>query len=64
MRGGKGVDQDGMGGRKEMGGVEEGEAVRIYYGRKKSLFNKRNIHIYIIYKLYYKKQCKNTTYQN
>ena len=47
MRGGKGVDQYGMGGRKEMGGVEEGEAVSKYYGRKMSIFNKRNIYIYI-----------------
>lgn len=34
MRSRKGVDSDGLGGGKELGGVEEGETItRIYYTR-------------------------------
>lgn len=41
MRDGKGVDPDGRGSGKELGGVEGGESViRVYYMRKESIFNR------------------------
>ena len=44
MRDRKGVDLDGRRGGEELGGVEGGETIiRIYYVRKKSIFNKRKI---------------------
>lgn len=42
MKAKKGVEPEGRGSGKELGGVEEGEtAIRTYCMRKKSIFNKR-----------------------
>jgi hypothetical protein len=42
MRDRKGVDPNRRGSKEELGGVEGGETIfRIYYMRKKSIFNRR-----------------------
>lgn len=45
MRGRTGMDHVGSGGWKELGGVECGETYQDLFFEKKSVFNKRKIHI-------------------